>query len=470
VSGAFVNRTHELDQLERWWDSPGQSAVVWGRRRVGKTALLQRFGSRKPAIFHTGADRGEDDELALLSQHVDAVLPGPIRDLRQRPYANWDDAFDDLAARAADRPALLVLDEFPELVSSSPRLPGTLRAFLDRSARTTQLRIVLCGSAVRHMQALQEEREPLYGRFDLSLLVHPFAPHEASLMLPDLTPEDRALVYGVVGGMPLYLSWWDQSVDIKTNLARLVCEPGARLLSEGDLVLRTDVEGGDYAQKALYAIATGRTQYGQIKDHIKAEPLRTLERLVDLRLIERLQPPGESERSKRRLYRIADPFIAFHLGVTAQFRTEIERGLGPSILPVLRQVLDEHMGAVFEEAFRQHLRTLASSGGLATEEPVVAIGPWWDHHGQNEIDALVLAGRSSRPVIAGEAKWTPKADGGRLVAALRKKVAEGLHADPDALDYAVCARSSVHHLPSGVRGFTAADLFSPSPEPRRRRH
>lgn len=364
---------------------------------------------------------------------------------------------------------LLVLDEFPELTRSSPNLPSVLRAFLDRSAGKTGLRILICGSAVRHMEALQEQRHPLYGRFDLSLLVHPFGPHEAALMLPNLDPADRALVYGIVGGMPLYLTWWDQSASIDENLARLVCEPGARLSTEGDLVLHAEVDGGEYAQPVLYAIATGRTQYGEIKDHIKAEPARTIDRLVELRLIERLQPVGESERSKRRIYRITDPFIRFHLGVAARYRTEIERGLGASILPVLRLALDDHMADVYEEAFRHHLRALAAASLLPVDEPVVAIGPWWDHNSRNEIDALVLAGHGARPAIAGEVKWATSEDARRLVGSLRRKVSDGLRADPDAMVYAVGARSSIVDVPKGVIGFTAADLFSPKVSLRSRR-
>jgi AAA+ ATPase superfamily predicted ATPase len=455
----FVNRARELAALTRWWETENQSAVVWGRRRVGKTALLQRYIQDKPVVFHTGADRGEADELRLLAEQAAVALPGGLRNPSERPYTTWDDALDDLANRASRRPTLLVLDEFPELVASSPRLPGTLRAFLDRSRGQTQLRLLLCGSAVRYMEALQEQRAPLYGRFDLALLVHPFDEHEAALMLDRLEPADRALVYGVVGGMPLYLSWWDQDAGIDENLARLVCEPGARLLSEGDLVLRTDIDGGDYARQVLHAIATGRTQYGEIKAYVRAEPQRTLERLAELRLITRVIPVGHSERSKRRIYRILDPFVRFHLGTAARYRTEIERGLGSSILPVLREAINDHMGDIWEEAFRAELRRRAADGALPVDGHAVAVGAWWDHSGENEIDALVLAGRSADPVLAGEAKWAMTADATALVGSLRRKVERGLRVDPDSLRYAVCARTGLTRIDDGVLALSAADLF-----------
>lgn len=459
--GTFVNRSRELAELERWWHGHASAAVVWGRRRVGKTALVQRFAEGKRVIFHTGAGRGELGELALLSNQAAEAMPGGLRSPAERPYTDWDDALEDLAARAADRPALLVLDEFPELVESSPRLPGTLRAFIDRSAEHHKLRLLLCGSAVRYMQALQEEREPLYGRFDLALLLHPFAPDEAALMLDRLTPADRALVYGVLGGMPLYLSWWDQDATIEANLERLVCQPAARLLTEGDLVLRTEIEGGEYAHQVLHAVANGYTQYGAIKSYVRAEPARTLDRLMELRLVERVLPVGESARSKRRLYRIVDPFLSFQLGAAARYRTQIERGLGPTIVPVLREALDDHMGGVWEEAFRHHLRRRAVSGDLGVEGHIVAVGSWWDASTENEIDAVALAGRSGKPVLAGEANWAVRTDARRAVDNLRRKVERGLGIDPDGLRYVVCARTALENLPPGTLGLTAADLFGP---------
>lgn len=453
----FVNRRDELDALNRWWREGSRPAVVWGRRRVGKTALLQQFTADRPAVFHTAAGRPAAGELRQLARQVATAVSGGTRDLNSRPYTDWDDALDDLAQRAVDKPLLVVLDEFPELIAGSPELPGVLRAFLDRAESRTKLRLLMCGSAVRHMEALQEQRAPLYGRFDLSIQVHPFRPHEAALMLPDLGFADRALVYGLLGGVPLYLSWWDAAADPAQNLRRLVCRPAAPLLTEGHLVLATEVERGEYPAAVLHAIASGRTRYGEIKDAVRAEPARTLERLIGLRLVERVSPVTDHDRSRRATYRIADNFLAFYLQVVSRFRSEIERGLGESILPVLLTCLDDFMGPRWEEMFRAHLRRLAPTGALGDQ--IVAIGPWWTDSSDTEIDAVALAGRARRPVLAGEAKWTRSIDVPRTVDALRLK-ADKLPGVPDKLRFAVCVREQLQSVPSGVLGVTAADVMS----------
>jgi uncharacterized protein len=453
----FVNRVDELSALNQWWQRGRRPAVVWGRRRVGKTALLQRFAGELRSVFHTAAGRPAAGELRQLARQVAAMIPDQLRDLAARPYVDWDDALDNLAQLAADEPLLVVLDEFPELVSSSPELPGVLRAFLDRVGGRTKLRILLCGSAVRHMEALQEQRAPLYGRFDLSLQVHPFRPHEAALLLPDLSPADRALVYGLVGGVPLYLSWWDADVDVTENLRRMVCQPGAPLLTEGQLVLATEVEWGEYPAAVLHTIASGRTRYGQIKDAVRAEPARTLERLTELRLVERLVPVTDQGVSRRAQYRVPDNFLAFYLQVLSRFRGEIDRGLGESILPVLIGCLDDFMGSRWEEMFRSHLRGLAATGQIGEE--VVAIGPWWNDQSDIEIDAVALAGRGRVPVLAGEAKWASAIDARRVLHGLRTKAGALPGVDVDDVRFALCARQSVRSAPDGTLVVTSADIL-----------
>jgi len=455
----FVNRTDELEALRRWWDRGGGGlAMVWGRRRVGKTAILQEFSHGRRLVFHTGAGRPVTDELAILSRATQRVVSSDRpRDLTARPFQDWDDALEHLAGLAADEPLLVILDEFPELVKVSPQLPGVLRAFWDRARSQTQLRLLLCGSAVRQMQAMREERAPLYGRLDLGLLVHPFRPHEAALMLPDLGPPDQALVYGLLGGMPLYLSWWDQQASVLENLEHLVGRPGAPLLSEGQLVLATEVEPGELPGPVLRAIAAGRTKYNEIRDAVRAEPSRTLDRLQELRLVERLLPVGDDpERSRRRLYRVADNFLAFWLGLVEPYQAEIDRGLGPTILPVLADSLHDHMGAAWEEMFREHLRRLAAAGALGDQ--VVAVGRWW-RDGGPELDAVVLQGRSQTPTLAGEAKWTHTMDGPAILADLRRKAAH-LPDAADDLRFALCARERVIRVPPDILTVTAADVFS----------
>ncbi len=453
-----MNREKELQALAEWWARRGSlMGLVWGRRRVGKTALLQRLAESRKAVFHTAGGRPVADELATLSRAASGVVSG-LRDLASRPFSDWEDAFETLATAARAEPILVVLDEFPELVRISPELPSTIRSLWDRLRSRSQLRVLICGSAVRTMQAIQEERSPLYGRLDLTLAVHPFSPHESALMLPRLEHGDRALVWGIVGGTPLYLEWWDQSKSVRRNLRDLICTPGGRLLNEGELVLATEGESGELARQVLYAIAAGRTKHNEIEDAVRADPSRTLDRLVELRLVDRLFPVTEDlRRTRRRLYRIADNVLAFWLGTVDRYRAEIQRGLGDSILTVMLRDIDDHMGPRWEEAFRMHLRRLANLGEIAPD--VVAVGPYWTAgEDPSEIDAVVLAGRRRRAVLVGEAKWTPWIEKGRVLRSLERKSA-ALPAVSDQLGFAVCARDELLG-PEKCLEITAREIFS----------
>lgn len=350
-----------------------------------------------------------------------------------------------------------MLDEFPELAEVSPQLEGVIRATWDRVGGRTKLRILLSGSALRTMEAMQEQRAPLYGRVELALLLEPFAPHEAALLLPGLPAAEQAAVWGIVGGVPLYLDWWDERTSLRTNLERLVCTPGAPLLTAGELSLAADVDAGDLGRQVLYAIAAGRTKHNEIADAVRADPTRVLGRLTRIGLIERMTPVTEDpRRTRRRIYRIADNFLAFWLGVVDRYRAEIDRGLGPSILPVLLRDLDDHLGRPWEEAMRIHLRRLAASGTLGDD--VVAVGSFWTAADQPvEIDAVVLAGRRREAVALAEAKWAKRVNGATLRRDLERK-ADSLPRVVAEPRFVICAREHVDNA-DDVLAITAADIF-----------
>ncbi|MGH3272998.1 MAG: DUF234 domain-containing protein [Streptosporangiaceae bacterium] len=166
----------------------------------------------------------------------------------------------------------------------------------------------------------------------------------------------------------------------------------------------------------------------------------------------------DERRSKNRIYRIADDFLAFYLGPLSRYQPEIERGLGNTIADALLDRLDDYMGQAYENAFRNHLRRLASEGALGPR--IVAIGPWWTRDANDEIDAVVLAEHDKMrvPVLAGESTWAKRIDGGRIKAALIRK-ATSLTAASEGLRYCACARDEIINADETTLTVTAADIF-----------
>lgn len=457
----FVNRVNELATLEAWWRRPGASmGQVWGRRRVGKTSLINEFSGGRRTVFHTARGVSLAEELATVATKIpDGVDIG--RRLDVVPFVSWEDVIRSMAAAARTEPLLLVLDEYPELTAGDPDIDTRLRAVWEEERADTRLKVLLCGSAVRSMEAMAEYRSPLHGRFDLRLLLHPFQPHEAALMLSGLGPADRARVWSICDGTPLYLSWWDQSAPILDNIRRLCCEPGAPLRTEGEFVLATDGVAGGVARQVLGAIAVGRNRHSEIVQSVRSDRqvARVLDDLERLRLIERVTPVTEEPgaRRGRTVYRIADNFLTFWLGPLSRFLGEIDRGMGAMVAQTLHRRLDHHIGPRYEDAFRSHLRRLAIAGEFGDE--VLRIGQYWTtgRH-QIEIDAVVLAGTPPAAVAVGECKWAPRVGAAALLSMLVER-ALALPRRAEHLRYVVCAREEVTE-PEQVLAVTAADIFA----------
>jgi hypothetical protein len=188
--------------------------------------------------------------------------------------------------------------------------------------------------------------------------------------------------------------------------------------------------------------------------------------LRDLDLIERVQPVRAKPDARRAYYRVADNFLAFWLSIVEMHRPAIVRGLGRDVVQVVLEQFDDFMGDRWEEAFRAHLTSEAPNHPRL--RPVVGVGQFWRQStsgGEDpcQLDAVVLTGRSRLVTLVGEAKWSTRANGHRLLSRLQRKAAESGLPLADSLMYAVCARDAVTHLEPNddVLAVTAEGIFGP---------
>lgn len=455
----FLNRDAELRALDRACESSGAVlALVWGRRRTGKTRLLGRFIEGKRAVFYGATQQASPTELRGLAQATrDTLAPHGPDLLALGDFPDWEVALRYLADRARTERLVVVVDEFPYLVESEPSLPSIIQKFWDHQGRETRLFLVLCGSAEAVMEDLQRQRAPLFGRIDLRLQVHPFAYPEAALFVPRLSAADRALAYGILGGMPVYLQRWDDRTGTRANLQRLFADPASPLVEEGEFVLSSELPEASGYFRVLHAIAAGERTYGAIKDFARMDIQRQMDRLLAVGLVERVVPVTEDPaRTKRAIYRIADNFLSFWFRFVYRHRADIARGLGPRLVDrTVMPALADYMGEPWEEMCREFVRRESMLGRLPVE--LSRVGRWWNRDSSVEIDIVGLRGKEV--ALAGSVKWARSAGRSEL-RALRRAV-EALPDRADDVQLVLFAREEVQQLADGgIIGFTARDLYA----------
>lgn len=261
------------------------------------------------------------------------------------------------------------------------------------------------------LEGLGAERAPLFGRFTGRLQMHPFSYRDAAAFHPGLPPEQQALVYGILGGMPLYLRLWDPDAGVEDNLVNLVGDASAPLVNEGELLLRTELPEAAGYFRLMAAIAEGRTKFSGIRDVVKMDPTRGLDKLSTVRLVERRIPVTEDDNTRRRTHRIGDNFLTFWFRFVYPNRGEIERGLGPQVVRAsILPRLDEFMEPVAKELARDWVRERAIAGELPG---ITRVGSWWSADGRTDVDVVAL--RDEVVALAGEATWRPSLDRSALL-------------------------------------------------------
>ncbi|MCX6380431.1 MAG: ATP-binding protein [Armatimonadetes bacterium] len=415
----FFNRQNELRALERAWNvqgSTGQMVLLYGRRRLGKTYLLQRFFAGgvgempRPHGYYLADQTTAATQRLALARTLLSVLPDDGVE-EEEIAVSWNALLRHVSAHCQQGERFgLILDEFPYLMEQSPELPATLQAWWDREGAHTRVFLVLCGSQLSAMASLGAESEPLFGRFNAGIMrLAPLRYDEVSefyLESPFYGLLERLQMYGVFGGAPRYHALVDTSQPLEREVTDLLLRPGSPLENEVRFLLGSQhIRHPAPYNAILQAIAQGETQFGriqQVTDIERSSLSFHLKTLLELGWIERELPFGETSE-RRALYIVADPFLAFWYRFVAPLSSVLQFN---DPIAVYREriapYLFDYMGRyVFEGVCHQwlqrHARTRLSLS-------IQRMGRYWSRDGQTEID--IVAELSDGTYLFGECKWS----------------------------------------------------------------
>ncbi|MCL4505204.1 MAG: ATP-binding protein [Chloroflexi bacterium] len=443
----FIDRQVELEQLERLYRSDhAELFVLYGRRRVGKTDLLRAFCIGKPHIFFIATLSTDSEQLANFSQLIYGFDHPAAPD--GFTFPTWEAAFNALAGielPGAARP-VVVLDEFPYLISGNKAIPSIVQKAWDAVFKNTRLMLVLCGSYIGMMESeVLGHRSPLYGRRTASVLLRPLDLPSSALFFPRYNAEAGFMSWAVLGGMPYYLQTFDDRQNVVANVRRhiLDAQTGA-LFNEPRLLLMEELREPRNYFSILRAIAQGRTRLNEITLASGVGEATSVARYLDilqqLHLVTRYVPATESqpEKSKKGLYQIDDHFLRFWFRYIHPNQAGLDLGLADAILEQrIKPDLDHFVAAPFEEAARSYIARLAQKGRLSFLPE--RIGGWWDRSA--EIDVLAIS-RSEKAILAGECKWSVNPVGIDVLTDLKRKVQVLLrNGEIQKVQYALFARS-----------------------------
>jgi uncharacterized protein len=453
-----LGRKTELRALGASWAraSAGepQLAVVWGRRRVGKTFLLTHFAEGKRAVYFTATRQDSDErQLRRFAERLRAGLDEGSQDLVPRSFPDWESALRLAVQLAATEPLLVVIDEAPRLTAGSPEFADVVSAVWENRVREHRLMLVLSGSAVAVMEAMLGPDGGLHRRAGLELRMDPFPLLDARAFQPDLPPAAFIEAYAACGGYPLHLRRWSPDLDAAANLRELAFEPGGVLLEDATDILSEDLDWRGGYERVLAAMAGGARRRSRIASRAQQRIDYTLDRLNKAGYVRVVRSIG-SGGSPDPLYEIADDYLAFWFAVLRDEADLIEGGQGASVQERTSGRWVNHLARVFEDAARAHAIRLVAAGGLP---PDTLVGRWWKDE-TAEIDVLALS--RTGPVLVGEARWQGGQFSVRDLADLRRKAAL-LPAGDDGLLHAFWSRgggTDALRAHPDVRVFSPADM------------
>ena len=402
----FVGRKRELDSLNRsYLKNKFQFAVIYGRRRVGKTTLINEFCRGRKTVFFVAVQSSAKENLDILSaQILQALAPQAPKN----PFPSFREAIDFIFKRAKSEQIIFAIDEFPYLAGSDKSVSSVLQAAIDKYHTDSKLYLILCGSSMSFMenQVLGYE-SPVYGRRTSQYKILPFDYYESAELLNGFNNEEKITLYSVTGGIPEYLSRIDNDLSLRENICELFFNPSGRLFEEPSNLLKQELKMPETYNAIITAIASGSSKLNEIAARAGIESSqcsKMLKSLISLGIVAKEYPITETT-SKKSVYSLNDWMFVFWYRFVFPELSRITAGLGEVVCDeVISRQINSHVGRAFEACAKQYMWRMLREQKLALS--FQKIGRWWGnnpkHRREEEIDFIAFAGKDA---IFGECKW-----------------------------------------------------------------
>ena len=379
----FYCRDNELAKMEkRYRGGSFECIVIYGRRRVGKTALINEFCENKKKIYFSALDTVPVENLRALSR---AISECENENFFTAPeFRSFEDAFDRISQMAKEERIVFVIDEYPYLAKSDPSISSRLQHLIDHVWKDSQLYLILCGSSMSFMeyQVLGYE-SPLYGRRTAQFKIEALTYKETAVFNPDLSEEDNALIYGITGGVPHYINKLDVNTDLDEAILENVFDTSSYLYEEPGNLLKQELREPGVYNSIITAIAEGASKLNEISTKTRVETgpcTKYIKVLMDLGIIKRETPITE-KTGKKSIYLIADNFFRFWYRFVPQNISAITSGRVEHIYERgIKKHFSDYMGLVFEKMCRDYLLYYAEELPIDLRD----IGQWWGTNDRNK--------------------------------------------------------------------------------------
>ena len=402
----FIGRENELNTLNRLYSSDKfEFAVIYGRRRVGKTALINEFVKGKDNIFFTGVETNEKQNLDNFSRSIMEYNTGLAMGVS---FNNFQMALEHIFELAKIKRIVFVIDEYPYVARASKSFASTRQFLIDKNKDTSKLFLILCGSSMSYMEDhVLAYKAPLYGRRTAQFKIKPFEFLEACRYFKNFSDEDKALAYGIVGGTPQYLMQFDDTLSIEQNIKNTLLNPSSFIFEEPSNLLKQEVREPAIYNAVITAIATGSSKMNEISNKIDEDTsvcATYIKNLITLGIVKKESPYGEKS-TRKTIYSIEDHMFRFWYRFVSENIPTISRGATDLAYNRIAFELSSYMGGIFEDICKQYLWKLLLEGKCAVN--FTDLGRWWGSNpktkSQEEIDIM---GAAKDTGLFAECKWT----------------------------------------------------------------